>query len=175
MLSDNIKNFRKAKGLSQDELAVKLNVVRQTISKWEKGLSVPDSEMLIRISEVLETPVNVLLAETIESDVNSELKIIANKLEVINEQILKYNESRRKTLRVIFVITSILAACVLLVGLVSFTFAINEISADISIIGGADGPTAIFVANTVFHPFPFVTAIIVAVISVIGICKTRKN
>ena len=37
MLSENIKNLRKAKGISQEELAIKLNVVRQTISKWEKG------------------------------------------------------------------------------------------------------------------------------------------
>ena len=50
MLKDNIKSIRKAKGLSQQELAVKLNVVRQTISKWEQGLSVPDSDMLIAIS-----------------------------------------------------------------------------------------------------------------------------
>ena len=52
MLSENLKNLRKAKGLSQEELAIKLNVVRQTVSKWEKGLSVPDSEMLIRLAEV---------------------------------------------------------------------------------------------------------------------------
>ena len=58
MLNDNIKNLRKAKGLSQDELAIKLNVVRQTISKWEKGLSVPDSEMLLTIAEALGTTVN---------------------------------------------------------------------------------------------------------------------
>ena len=49
MLSDNIKRIRKSKGLSQEELAIKLNVVRQTVSKWENGLSVPDSDMLIFI------------------------------------------------------------------------------------------------------------------------------
>ena len=57
MLNENIKAIRKAKGLSQEELAIKLNVVRQTISKWENGLSVPDSDMLISISEIFETPV----------------------------------------------------------------------------------------------------------------------
>ena len=56
MLNENIRSIRKAKGLSQEELAIKLNVVRQTISKWEKGLSVPDSDLLISLSEVLETP-----------------------------------------------------------------------------------------------------------------------
>ena len=44
MLNENIKALRKSKGLSQQELAVKLNVVRQTVSKWEQGLSVPDSD-----------------------------------------------------------------------------------------------------------------------------------
>ena len=63
MLSENIKTIRKSKGLSQEELAVKLNVVRQTISKWEQGLSVPDADMLISISEALETPVSTLLGE----------------------------------------------------------------------------------------------------------------
>ena len=55
MLNENIQVIRKSKGLSQEELAVKLNVVRQTISKWERGLPVPDSDMLIAISEALET------------------------------------------------------------------------------------------------------------------------
>ena len=53
MLNENIKTIRKSKGLSQQELAVKLNVVRQTVSKWDQGLSVPDSDMLISLSEAL--------------------------------------------------------------------------------------------------------------------------
>lgn len=63
MLKDNLKSARKAKGLSQEELAIKLNVVRQTISKWKQGLSVPDAEMLISISEVFDTPISTLLEE----------------------------------------------------------------------------------------------------------------
>lgn len=57
MLSENIKVTRKSKGLSQEELAIKVNVVRQTISKWEQGLSVPDANMLTSLSEALDTPV----------------------------------------------------------------------------------------------------------------------
>ena len=64
MLSENIKAFRRAKGLSQSELAVRLNVVRQTVSKWETGLSVPDADLLLALSEALDTPVSVLLGET---------------------------------------------------------------------------------------------------------------
>lgn len=65
MLNENIKNLRKTKGLSQEELANRLNVVRQTVSKWEKGLSVPDSSMLISLSDELDTSVSVLLGETV--------------------------------------------------------------------------------------------------------------
>ena len=84
MLNENIKAIRKSKGLSQEELAIKLNVVRQTISKWEQGLSVPDADMLISISEVFETPVSILLGETIAETKAEDLKAISVKLEVIN-------------------------------------------------------------------------------------------
>ena len=96
MLSENIKSIRKSKGLSQEELAVKLNVVRQTISKWEKALSVPDSDMLISLSEALETPVSVLLGEKIAEPVGNDLKAISEKLEVINLQLARRKTTRRK-------------------------------------------------------------------------------
>ena len=96
MLNKNIKTIRKSKGLSQEELAIKLHVVRQTISKWEQGLSVPDSDMLISLSEVLETPVSTLLGETvIEAEVDT-LKAISEKLEVINLQLAQIKRKRRK-------------------------------------------------------------------------------
>ena len=76
MLNENIKTLRKSKGLSQEELAVRLNVVRQTVSKWEQGLSVPDSDMLIAISEALETPVSALLGENITAAPADDLRAI---------------------------------------------------------------------------------------------------
>ena len=96
MLKENIKTIRKAKGLSQEELAIKLNVVRQTISKWEQGLSVPDAEMLISISEVLETPVSTLLGENISESKVDDIKAISEKLEIINLQLLQKKNERRK-------------------------------------------------------------------------------
>ena len=98
MLSENIKTIRKSKGLSQEELAIKLNVVRQTISKWEKGLSVPDSNMLISISEVLETPVSTLLGETVVESKVDDSKAISEKLEIINLQLAQRKTTRRKIL-----------------------------------------------------------------------------
>lgn len=101
MLNENIKAIRKEKGLSQQELAVKLNVVRQTISKWEQGLSVPDSEMLISLSEALETPVSTLLGETVVETEADSIKAISEKLEVINLQLAQRKTTRRKVLHVL--------------------------------------------------------------------------
>ncbi|MBR6479673.1 MAG: helix-turn-helix transcriptional regulator [Clostridia bacterium] len=107
MLKENIKTLRKQKGLSQEELAVKLNVVRQTVSKWEQGLSVPDAEMLISLSEVFETPVSTLLGETLTQNEPDSLKEISEKLEVINLQLAQRRESRRKTKHYLFIALSI--------------------------------------------------------------------
>ncbi len=112
MLNENIKAIRKSKGLSQQELAIKLNVVRQTVSKWEQGLSVPDSDMLISISEILETPVSTLLGDTVvETEVDG-LKAISEKLEVINLQLAKRKTTRRKIIH--WLLISLCAAMVII-------------------------------------------------------------
>ena len=90
MLNENIRAVRKAKGLSLEELAVKLNVVRQTISKWEKGLSVPDADLLIALSEALETPVSALLGEKIAEPPNpDDIKALSERLEVVILQLAR--------------------------------------------------------------------------------------
>lgn len=103
MLNENMKAIRKSKGLSQEELAIKLNVVRQTISKWEQGLSVPDSDMLISISEALETPVSTLLGEIVIESQADDLKAISEKLEIINLQLAQRKNTRRKKLHWFFI------------------------------------------------------------------------
>ena len=104
MLKDNLKTLRKNKGLSQEELSIQLHVVRQTISKWETGLSVPDAEMLMTISEFFETPVSEILGEDMEEKEQNDLKIISEKLEVINEQ-LSTNQKQKRKRTVLFLIT----------------------------------------------------------------------
>ena len=99
MLSENIKTIRKSKGLSQEELADRLHVVRQTVSKWEKGLSVPDADLLIALSEALDAPVSTLLGETVSAPEAPELKAIAEKLETLNAQLARQKRVRRKALR----------------------------------------------------------------------------
>lgn len=58
MFGENLKTLRKNKGITQEELAARLNIVRQTISKWEKGESVPDAEMLVKLADIFEVPVS---------------------------------------------------------------------------------------------------------------------
>lgn len=89
MLNDNIQKYRKAKGMSQEELAVGLHVVRQTVSKWEKGLSVPDAQVLIDMAALLEVSVNALLGIDVPVD-NS--KALAEELARVNELLAKKNQ-----------------------------------------------------------------------------------
>lgn len=98
MLGETIKNLRKSKGLTQEELAIRLNVVRQTVSKWEQGLSVPDASMLVRLSEELDTPVSTLLGESVPEAEPDGLAVIAEKLEVVNLQLARRQRMERSVL-----------------------------------------------------------------------------
>ncbi len=116
MLSDNIKILRKKKGYSQETLAEQLHVVRQTISKWEKGISVPDAVMLDRMAALFEVPVSVLLGGglEVEEEQPSELNEIAQQLAVLNDQLVQQAVRRRKVIRYAFV--GVFAAIFVLIG-----------------------------------------------------------
>ena len=109
MLSENLKTLRKARGLSQEELAGRLHVVRQTVSKWEKGLSVPDAELLVRLSEELDTTVTALLGPALPQ--GAEPDAVAAQLAAINEQLAVRN---RRARRIWKVVAGVLIACLLL-------------------------------------------------------------
>ena len=178
MLSENIKAYRKAKGLSQQELAVKLNVVRQTVSKWEKGMSVPDSEMLLLLSEALDVSVSELLGETVSAENEPTVQMLAAKLEVLNEQFAERAEKTRKIWRIIFWIAIAVAAVVLFFELTAFVFYLISTRTlpapeTIGIIGGADGPTAIFVARETVDIPPLLLALAALVLSILGLRKTK--
>lgn len=91
MFNENLKTIRKEKGFSQEQLALRLNVVRQTISKWEKGISVPDAELLIKLAEVLDVSVSDLLGAQIEvPEDKNEIEVLANELSKLNELLVTY-------------------------------------------------------------------------------------
>lgn len=105
MFAENPKKIRKDKGYTQEILAEKLNVVRQTVSKWEKGLSLPDVDMLSKIANVLETDVNILLDGQITTTDQSE---IVKQLAKINEQLTIKNRRYKKIMKTIAIILLII-------------------------------------------------------------------
>lgn len=105
MFAENLKKIRKDKGYTQEILAEKLNVVRQTVSKWEKGLSLPDVDMLSKIANVLETDVNILLDGQITTTDQSE---IVKQLAKINEQLTIKNRRYKKIMKKIAIILLII-------------------------------------------------------------------
>lgn len=179
MLNENLKQIRKSKGITQEELAIKLGVVRQTVSKWEKGISVPDSEMLIEIAEFFETSVAELLGETINiNETETSISELSNKLSLINEQLAKEKETKRKAIKalsiagIVGVVIYALIQTSMYFHLISLTNA-SDVAG--TIIGGADGPTTIFVTTFGVKFKAVIISIIVFVVSVTGILVSRKK
>jgi putative transcriptional regulator len=114
MLSENIKTLRKAKGLSQEELAIRLNVVRQTVSKWEKGLSVPDADLLTKLADVFEVTVGSLLGDGVQLEDSTEMSAIAEQLSRINEHLAVRNKRVRTIWKVVAVILAFIVSMTVL-------------------------------------------------------------
>ena len=168
MLNENIKAIRKAKGLSQQELAVKLNIVRQTVSKWEQGLSVPDADLLIALSQALETPVSTLLGETVMESEADRLQAISEKLEVINLQL-----AQRKTMRRAIIRWLLISLCAMILVMFAALIIVNSpyLGWDYS-----DPETAVL--GVAFHAFEWLfvrVAPVILIAALIGIFFTRKK
>lgn len=168
MLNENIRAIRKSKGLSQEELAIKLNVVRQTISKWERGLLVPDSDMLISISEVLETPVSTLLGETVIESKVDDLTAISEKLEIINLQLAQRKTIRRKILHWLLI-----SLCAVIV-----TISVALIVLNSPYLGWDYSDPETAVVGVAFHAFEWLfvrLAPIILIGAIVGIFLARKK
>lgn len=168
MLNENIKMLRKSKGLSQEELAVKLNVVRQTISKWENGLSVPDSDMLISISEALDTSVGALLGENMMEPETDTLKAISEKLEVINLQLAQRKNARRRVFHGLLILL-----CAVIAVIFAAFAALNS-----SYLSWDYSDPEMAVAGTILHGLEWLFVRIAPIIfagAAIGIFLTRRK
>ena len=131
MFNENLKTIRKAKGYTQEELAIKIHVVRQTISKWEKGLSVPDADTLSKLADVLEINVSELLGSEIKEEANK--NEVAEQLAKISEQLaLKYRRHKRiwKVIGVILLAVIVINMLLVVLGTVTY----NEKNTDITTI-----------------------------------------
>mgnify|MGYP003295498233 CR=1 FL=1 len=168
MLNENIRNLRKQKGLSQVELANKIHVVRQTVSKWESGLSVPDSYLLINLANELDVSVSDLLGETIKENNENDLKAISNKLEAINLKLSNLRIQRIKRIRMLLIFL-----CIFIITLFVLLYFMGS-----SYLNWDYSNNELAVAGTLLHGFEFIfvrISPIVLVLSVIGIIITYKN
>ncbi len=170
MLKDNLKTLRKNKGFSQEELSIKLNVVRQTISKWESGLSVPDAEMLISISEVFDIPVSEILGEDIEEKQKNDIKVISEKLEVINEQLsMRQKQKRKRTISFLMIIDICIILLFILLALLGSPYQSFDYSnPEWAVIG------------TIWHSFEWVffkvaPIIVIVITTILGIIFIKGN
>lgn len=114
-MNENIKTIRKNKGMTQEEMASQLHVTRQTISKWEKGLSVPDADMLMRMAEILDVSVAELLgADRVEQQ---QMDAVVEQLCRINEQLAIKNRRARKIWKAVIVAVVVLVVIPLIIAI----------------------------------------------------------
>lgn len=106
MLSKNLKIFRERKGLTQENVAEALNIVRQTVSKWEKGISVPDADMLIRLAEVLDVSVSELIGSDVTDEKNEDM--IAVELARVADQLASRNHRSKRIIKCVLIFLVIL-------------------------------------------------------------------
>ena len=146
MLSENLKALRKQKGMSQEVMAQQLNVVRQTVSKWEQGLSVPDAQMLTNIAELFEVPVSSLLGESIEENVN--VNEIAVQLAVLNQQLAARRGRTRKIVRIVLIAAAALIAGYILLHIVFGVIVDNNrVMSSATLTCSLDGETYVYGIN----------------------------
>ena len=146
MLGENLKALRKQKGMSQEVMAQQLNVVRQTVSKWEQGLSVPDAQMLTNIAELFEVPVSSLLGESIEENVN--VNEIAVQLAVLNQQLAARRGRTRKIVRIVLIAAAVLIAGYILLHIVFGVIVDNNrVMSSATLTCSLDGETYVYGIN----------------------------
>lgn len=168
MLNENIKNLRKSKGLSQEELAMRLHVVRQTVSKWENGLSVPDATALISLAAELDTSVEVLLGETVPEHEPDDIEALSEKLAAINLRLAEQNMAKRKAVR-----WALAAVCALIVAVFAALAAMKS-----PYLGWDYSDPELAAAGTLLHGFEFLfvrLAPIALLAAIIGLVVTGRK
>lgn len=180
MLSENIRTLRKARGLSQQELAERLHVVRQTVSKWEQGLSVPDAAMLVQLAECLEVSVEELLG-TPKSDSTAPKppeELLADKLGQLTAQLAQQNTRRRRFWKGVAIAAGAGAVCLLPPAAIAVWFRLpgGFSAGSTGVIGGADGPTEIFITGEPALPWRLLLALGgCIVLTVLGLVLSRRR
>ena len=126
-LGDNIQYLRKMNDITQEELAEKLFVSRQTISKWEKNYSVPDAEVFVKLADVLEVQTSQLLGVKVDSDVQTieeKQNAYAEQLAHIAEQMAIRNRQRKriwKTIGITFAVIIVIYIILIVMNIAFFS------------------------------------------------------
>lgn len=168
MLNEKIKACRTAKGMSQEELAQQLHVVRQTVSKWEQARSVPDADLLIQLAQALDTTVAELLGEQQGRPEHAE--DVAAQLERLNQQLARQQERKRKFWRMGSAAVGVLALAALAVELWGLFHAVPA-----GAIGGADGATQIYIAGAPSHKSVLLAVVLAGAAALAGLYHTRRK
>jgi len=178
MLADQIKHFRTRQGLSQAELAKKLHVVRQTVSKWEQGLSVPDAQMLVALAQALDTTVAQLLGQDApDAPQDATIEQLARQLQDINACLADQARRRKRCLRAVCIVLLVLA-----MGMLAYQsmplwlrwcMRMAPVVGETTVIGGADGPTAIWVRGA-FSLLPSAAALATALVCGLWLYRNRS-
>lgn len=178
MICENIRSARLQKGLSQEELAARLHVVRQTVSKWEKGASLPDGEQLVLLAKELGTTAGALLGEDPVSP--EEMDALRARLTQAEEELSRQRQKRIRKNRILSIVGLSLCSLIFVVhGLIWLTkkgaFLTQRYS--VGIIGGADGPTSIIISDPSVD-LSFLWLLIpmaLLVLALVYLVKTRKK
>ena len=135
MLGSRIKRLRMDKGMSQEELASRAHVVRQTVSKWENNVSVPDAKSLITIAEALDTTVSMLLSSESDMEKDSKASVtladLASQLETINQSLADKEVAKKRKIRIIALIIIISSVILTVWDLLQLTYDIDNEEASI--------------------------------------------
>lgn len=179
MLNENLKQLRKSKGLTQAEFELKFNVVRQTVSKWEKGLSVPDAEMLMEIADQFDIPVADILGKTIEADNETDhIKVLSEKFALLNEQYAKNVEKNHRIFHRLWVagIVALLGYMVIQIFLCFYSYALSNLihNTGTAYLGTMTGEMTVYVlVGANFFRILFLLTIFA--VSVIGVYLSRRT
>ena len=168
MIQENLKVLRLKKGMSQEELAVRIHVVRQTVSKWEKGLSVPDAQTLIQIAQALEVPVSAFLGETIQAEKEEDTL-------QINTCLAERSARTRRRIRTIAIVMILLAFAGIVLLLLFSTGLLHQPPSGPNVIGGADGATGILIVGTNRFAFGVGMAVCICALIAGGILLHRSK
>ena len=110
--NEKLINLRKKAGLSQEELGYKLNVTRQTVSKWELGQTTPEMDKLIEISKIFNISVD-------------ELKNDSNSNPIIEDQPIEKTNNKEKTVRTIVIGVLIVVILLIVIGVFTGSSILN--------------------------------------------------